>query len=250
MDSSSLLHYLNALLKPELFLDYCPNGLQVSGIDSISTIVTGVSACQALIDEAIRLKADALLVHHGFFWKGEDPCVVGMKRCRLSALLENNINLIAYHLPLDAHPELGNNFQLAQQLNIHIDKKSLKNPMNLCWHGEFKKPLSPEALSRLITEKLNRAPLHIPGAAKEINNIAWCTGAAQDEIETALSLGVDAFITGEVSERTVHFARENGLHFYAAGHHATERYGIKALGEHLAKKFKIKATFVDIDNPV
>ncbi len=246
----NIINYLNELLKPELFNDYCPNGLQVSGTNSISTIVTGVTACQALINEAVRLKADALLVHHGFFWKGENPCVVGIKRNRLAALLEHKINLIAYHLPLDAHRELGNNNQLAQKLKIIVDQKSSENPTNLCWSGILSPSLSGDEFSTLITEKLGREPLHIPGKATAIKRVMWCTGAAQDAIENAVLSEADAFITGEVSERTVHIARENGLHFYAAGHHATECYGIQALGEHLAKKWGIKTIFVNIDNPV
>lgn len=250
LNIKNLKNYLDDLLKPELFSDYCPNGLQVSGKNSISTIVTGVTACQALIDEAIRLKADALLVHHGFFWKGENPCITGIKRNRIAALLKNDINLLAYHLPLDAHPEFGNNIQLAKELEIMVDPQSTQDPRNLCCFGHLAKPQSGEALSNTITQKLGREPLHIPGQSSEIKKVAWCTGAAQDAIEQAVLLEADAFITGEVSERTVHFARENGLHFYAAGHHATECFGVQALGEHLSKKFGIKSIFVNIENPV
>lgn len=250
MDIKDLGTYLDKLLKTNLFSDYCPNGLQVSGKSSIVTVVTGVTACQALINEAVRLKADAILVHHGFFWKGENPCIIGIKRNRIATLLKHEINLLAYHLPLDAHPEFGNNIQLAEKLGIMPDPRSTENPTNLCWFGNRAVPLSGEELSKLITEKLARAPLHIPGKSPEIKKIAWCTGAAQDAIEQAILWEADAFITGEVSERTVHIARENGLHFYAAGHHATECFGIQALGEHLSKTFGIKTIFINIENPV
>lgn len=250
LEIKTLTHYLDDLLKISLFSDYCPNGLQVSGKNSISTLVTGVTACQALIDEAIHLKADALLVHHGFFWKGENPCITGMKRNRLSALLANDINLLAYHLPLDAHREFGNNNQLANKLGMIVDRKSMENPTNLCWSGIMPHHFTGEQFSEFLTGKLERAPLYIPGKSPKIKRVVWSTGAAQDAIEEALLQEADAFLTGEVSERTVHFARENGLHFYAAGHHATERFGVQALGDHLAEKFGIQSIFVNIENPV
>lgn len=250
VDIKNLANYLDALLKTSLFSDYCPNGLQVSGKSSISTIVTGVTACQALIDEALRLKADAILVHHGFFWKGENPCIIGMKRNRIAALLGHDINLLAYHLPLDAHPEFGNNIQLAKKLDLIPDPISTENPTNLCYLGKREVLLSGDQFSQFMTERLARLPLYIPGKSREIKKVAWSTGAAQDAIEQALLWEVDAFITGEVSERTVHMARENGLHFYAAGHHATECFGVQALGDHLSQKFGLKAIFINIENPV
>lgn len=245
-----LMTYFDELLTPNGFQDYCPNGLQVSGKAKIEKIVTGVSANQALIDAAIKDRADLLLVHHGFFWKGEDPCVVGMKQQRLKKLLAHDINLVAYHLPLDAHQTLGNNVQLARVLDIVPEGQiSLGEVPALTWYGNCEKPLPGEAFADLITERLQRQPLHIPGKASKIKTIAWCTGGAQDYIYAAINCGADAFLTGEASERTVDIARENGLHFYAAGHFATERYGVQALGAAVAEQFDLSHQFIEIDNP-
>ena len=245
-----LLSYTNSLLEINTFEDYCPNGLQVEGRPAISRIVTGVTASAALIDAAIDAQADAIIVHHGYFWKGEGACITGMKGRRIKKLLQNDISLIAYHLPLDAHESLGNNVQLAKLLDITI-KGGLDDsarPIGLV--GELARPVTAEAFSQQIARQLGREPLLIGEKACEVRNIAWCTGAAQSYIEAAAAKGVDCFITGEISEPTVHIARELGICFIAAGHHATERYGIKALGEHLSGKFGIQCDFVDIDNPV
>lgn len=248
---ADLLSYLKTLLVPEQYRDYCPNGLQVSGKKEVYHIISGVSANQALIEEAISHKADLLLVHHGYFWKGEDPCIVGLKHSRLKLLLEHNINLVAYHLPLDAHLELGNNMQLARVLGfIPEGQLSSGEQPALTWHGKLQHAMTGFALSEHIEKALSRKPLYIEGNAEQIETVAWCTGAAQDFIETAVAHGCDAFITGEVSERTVDIARETGIHFYAAGHYATERYGIQALGEHLAQQFDIVHQFIEIENPV
>ncbi len=249
MKLHQLNDYLDQLLQPSTFKDYCPNGLQIEGKSEIKKIMTGVSACQQLIDVAVEKKVDAVLVHHGFFWSAENPCIIGMKKNRISSLLNHHINLFAYHLPLDAHLVLGNNVQLAKVLNIDV-RISEERKNNLLFSGALNKPMPGVEFTHFLTEKLQREPLYIPGKNALIKNIAWCTGAAQDFIEDALSLGVDAFLTGEVSERTVHFARENKIDFFAAGHHATERFGIKALGEHLAHTFGIGHEFVDIGNPV
>lgn len=246
-----LQEYLNTLLTPELFSDYAPNGLQVLGRQKISKIVTGVTASQSLIDAALAAKADVILVHHGYFWRDENPCVVGMKHARLSTLIKNDLNLLAYHLPLDAHDIYGNSVQLASLLHLIPENGfafNQKQPLGRV--GVLEDPMSGKAFSHWVAGKLIREPLHIPGAAAEIKTIAWCTGGAQDYILEAVRLGVDAYLTGEVSERTVYIARETGIHFFAAGHHATERYGVKALGEHLAEKFNIEHQFIDIDNPV
>lgn len=244
-----LIQYLDQLLNPQLFKDYCPNGWQVAGRAEIKKLVTGVSANQALIEQAAENKADALLVHHGFFWNGENPCVVGLKYSRLSKLIEHRINLIAYHLPLDAHAELGNNIQLAKLLNI-IPNTEIVNPLNLVREGKLQNPMSGEQFAKHIEMQLARVPFYIPGRSEKIHSIAWCTGGAQDFIQQAIDLKVDAYLTGEVSERTVSIARESGIHFYAAGHHATERYGVKALGIHLAQRFGLEHQFIDINNPV
>lgn len=245
-----LLSYLNNILEIERFQDYCPNGLQVEGRADVKKIVSGVTASQALIDAAIKEKADVLLVHHGYFWKGEDARITGLKYQRVRRLIESGINLLAYHLPLDAHPLYGNNAQLAEILELDITGifPAVSNAVGM--YGSLKTPMSVAAFSQIITQALQREPLHIGDANAEIHTIAWCSGAAQNYIEQAAELGVDAYLTGEVSEQTVHFAREYGIQFFAAGHHATERYGVKRLGEHLAEHFGLNHQFIDIDNPV
>lgn len=243
--------YLERLLEPGRFEDYCPNGLQVEGRDPIVKMVGGVSACQALLDVAVEEGADAVLVHHGYFWKGEDARAIGIKRRRLVTLLTNEINLFAYHLPLDAHPEFGNNVRLADLLGIEVEG-SLGGASHggLVLAGRLSPPLKGAELARLIAKRLGREPLHIGDADGCVETLAWCTGAAQSFIGQAVAAGVDAYITGEVSEPTVHTAREEGIQFYAAGHHATERYGVQALGRHLQARFGIDFSFVDIANPV
>lgn len=242
---------LKSVLRPEQFKDYCPNGLQVEGRKEISKLVTGVTACQELIDAAAREGADALLVHHGYFWRGEDQSISGIKKSRIEALLKHDMSLLAYHLPLDVHQEFGNNVQLAKVLGIEIDGelgKQNNHPIGLT--GSLAGGVDFDSLKALITDRLGREPLAIAGASRSIEKIAWCTGAAQNYIELAVAAGVDAYITGEVSEPTVHIARESGIHFYSAGHHATERYGVQAIGGYLAEKFDLDHQFIDIDNPV
>jgi dinuclear metal center YbgI/SA1388 family protein len=239
------------LLKPEQFSDYCPNGLQVQGRSQIQKIVTGVTACQALIDAAALQNADAILVHHGYFWRGEDQSITGLKKARIGKLLEHDINLLAYHLPLDVHSELGNNVQLAKLLEIDIEGDIYKqNNHGLVLEGRLNQTRSFEEFSDFVSRRLNRPCFAVQGGSKEINSIAWCTGAAQNYIEMAVDAGVDAYLTGEVSEQTVHIAREAGIHFFAAGHHATERYGVQAVGNYLADEYKIEHQFIDIDNPI
>lgn len=246
MRNTELEQIVNQLLNTAAFSDYAPNGLQVEGRAEVKKIITGVTACQALLDEAVRQQADAVLVHHGYFWKSEAPAIKGMKRHRLKTLLANDINLYGWHLPLDSHPVLGNNALLAQQLEIEVKGEIAQL---LPW-GELKQPLSGEQLAQCITQVLGRTPLHCgDNAPAQIRRIAWCSGGGQSFIDDAAEFGVDAFISGEVSEKTIHSARENGLHFFAAGHHATERAGIRALGEWLAENHGLDVTFVDIDNP-
>jgi len=243
--------YLQQVLKPEQIKDYAPNGLQIQGSEEITKVVTGVTASQALIDLAIAEKADALLVHHGYFWKNESYVIRGMKYNRIKALIDNNINLFAYHLPLDIHPTLGNNAQLAHLLNIEvIGPLELGNPLSIAIQGQLLEMISGCDLASLINLKLNRECLHIaPPSNKRIKTIAWCTGGGQDYIELAAEQGIDAFISGEVSEKTTHLAQEMDIHFFAAGHHATERYGVKALGEFIAKDQGLDVIFIDVDNP-
>jgi dinuclear metal center YbgI/SA1388 family protein len=229
-----LVNYCDQLLAVDQFQDYCPNGLQVQGKVQVHKIVTGVTASQALIDAALAQKADAILVHHGFFWKGEDPCVTGMKRNRLGARLTANISLIGYHLPLDAHESLGNNAQLGRLLGFRIQGGfgGGRGP-DIALHGQLHEAMPAQQLSEHIARQLQRSPLHIAAGDDKIDKIAWCTGAAQSYIEQA-----------------VHAAREMGIHYYSAGHHATERYGVKTLGSHLADHFSIEHCFIDIENPV
>ncbi|HHJ15388.1 MAG TPA: Nif3-like dinuclear metal center hexameric protein [Gammaproteobacteria bacterium] len=247
-----LVGYCDRLLEVERFQDYCPNGLQVEGGAEVSRIVSGVTASQALIDAALAQQADLLLVHHGFFWKGEDPCLTGIKQRRMRTLLENGISLLAYHLPLDAHPELGNNARLAQHLGLQEEGRfGDGHGPELACHGRLDEALDAAQLAQRIHQVLGREAQWIAaGSDAPLQRVGWCTGAAQSYLEAAARLGLDAFISGEISESTVHIAREYGLHYYAAGHHATERYGVQALGQQLARQFGIEHTFIDIDNPV
>ncbi len=239
--------YIDELLNIDVFKDYSPNGLQVEGDDDVKKIITGVSASHALIEEAIERKADAIIVHHGWFWGGEDPCIVGMKYNRLKLLIEHDISLLGYHLPLDAHPELGNNAQLAQRLDFETE--SFMDDQGVGNFGRLNEYTSLEALGSKIEKSLKRKPTLISAGDHAIRRIAWCTGGAQNRIEDAIKAGVDAYISGEISEHTVHLARETGVHYIAAGHHATERYGVQALGDNVAAHFGLLHEFVDIDNP-
>ncbi len=248
---NELVSYTNDLLQADRFSDYCPNGLQVEGRSAVSTIVSGVTASMALLEAAHAGGADAVLVHHGYFWKGEDARVHGMKRARLRQLLTTDTSLLAWHLPLDAHPELGNNAQLARVLDLRqTGAFGDDGGMNLACAGEVAEPVSPGELHDRLERALGRSPQHIDGRASVIKRVGWCTGAAQSYLEAAAAHGLDAFISGEISEQTVHVARECGIHYFAAGHHATERYGVQALGEHLAKQFGLTHRFIDVDNPV
>ncbi|MCH1918920.1 Nif3-like dinuclear metal center hexameric protein [Shewanella sp. A3A] len=250
MQRQALEAYLKDYLQIDRFKDYAPNGLQVEGRDEIRTIVTGVTACQALIDRAIELGADALLVHHGFFWKNEPATIVGMKQRRIKALLAHDISLFGYHLPLDGHSVIGNNARLGEVIGFDNVRIVEQVPQNLLWRAELTVPVTPAQFMARITERLGREPIHLAAEKTQISSVAWCTGGAQDYIDTAYELGVDAFISGEASERTFHSAVEQNVHYFAAGHHATERYGIEALGKHLADKFGLLHHFVDIDNPI
>lgn len=246
-----LVNYCNSLLYPEKYRDYCPNGLQVEGRQRVQRIVSGVTACQALLDQAVEQRADLILVHHGYFWKGEADVVTGIKKRRLQTLLSHDISLLAYHLPLDGHPQLGNNVCLAELLNLQISGGlEPDNPLSIGLVGRLPYPLTATEFSQQIATAMGREVLHIEGGPKMIETVGWCTGAAQGYIEKAAALGLDAFISGEISEPTVHNARELGIHYFAAGHHATERYGVQALGEKLAQQFDLEHQFIDIYNPV
>ncbi|MTT52408.1 Nif3-like dinuclear metal center hexameric protein [Alcanivorax sp. VBW004] len=245
--------YMLSLLDQELatdrFQDFCPNGLQVEGREQIHRVVSGVTACQALIDAAIVEEADAILVHHGYFWKGESQQVRGMKKQRLQTLLRHDINLFAYHLPLDAHPTLGNNVQLALRLGLTTEGGLDDSPRPIGNVGRLDSPMSASEFAAHVEAVLGRTPLHVGDPGDEIETIGWCTGGAQGFIEKAQAKGVDAYLSGEISEPTTHFARETGMHYFACGHHATERYGAMALGQWLSDHYGIEHTFIDIDNP-
>jgi len=248
MQREELTGYLDELLEAGRFRDYCPNGLQVEGRAELRRIVAGVTASQALLDAAIARDADAILVHHGWFWRGEDGRVTGIRKARLQALLRHDINLIGYHLPLDAHAEFGNNAQLGQRLGWAVDGRF--GEQNLGWLGQTAAPTTLSAFSGKIAAALQREPLVIGEMNRPVARIAWCTGGAQGYFEQAIALGVDVYLSGEISEQTVHLARESGVAYVAAGHHATERYGVQALATHLADRFGLECEFVDIDNPV
>ncbi|MCU7850893.1 MAG: Nif3-like dinuclear metal center hexameric protein [Candidatus Thiodiazotropha sp. (ex Monitilora ramsayi)] len=248
IDLLTLEAYCNQLMAVDDFDDYCPNGLQVEAGEAVTRLMVGVTACQALIDAACEWEADLLLVHHGFFWKGEPAPLRGMKGRRISSLINGGISLLAYHLPLDAHAVYGNNAQLGDRLGF--DGAAAEENDGLVWTVELPEPLKPEYLSARIDQALGRTPLHIPGHQRPLKRIGWCTGAAQGYLETASAMRLDAFISGEVSEPTVHLARELGVDYFAAGHHATERFGVQALGQHLAERFELEYCFTDIDNPV
>jgi dinuclear metal center YbgI/SA1388 family protein len=245
---NELAHYTQQLMHVERFKDYCPNGLQVEGRQDIRKIVSGVTASMALLEAAQKAGADLVLVHHGYFWRTEDARIVGMKRKRIAYLMKNDLNLMAYHLPLDAHAEFGNNVQLGKLLGFNA--VDYAGDENLVAYAELETPITLDDLLLRIESSLQRSPMCIGDRSRPVKKIAWCTGAAQSYIEAAAALGADVFISGEISEQTTHQALEMGVAYVAAGHHATERYGVKALGEHLAARFDLEHEFIDINNPV
>ncbi|WP_457913751.1 type 2 GTP cyclohydrolase I [Candidatus Gillettellia adelgis] len=246
MNNLDLEQLINKELNTIAFQDYSPNGLQVEGRRHVNVIVTGVTACQALLDVAVERQVDAIIVHHGYFWKNETSLVCSIKRNRLKTLLSNDINLYSYHLPLDAHPVLGNNAQLAQSLGIQV----IGTVEPFVAYGELNPPLNSMLLQDRIENCLKHSVLHYGNnTVTHIRRVAWCTGSGQGFFESAARFGIDAFISGEVSEQTIHIAREMGVHFFAAGHHATECGGIKALSAWLVKQHGFNVTFIDIENP-
>jgi dinuclear metal center YbgI/SA1388 family protein len=247
MQRKELDAYLDQYLEVAKFRDYCPNGLQVEGRDCVQRVVTGVTASLALLEAAIAERADAVLVHHGYFWRGEDPCLTGIRRRRIALLVANDINLYAFHLPLDAHPDIGNNASLARTLGFVAEGRFGEH--DLGWYGRADVSTLGELAAR-IESRLGREPLVVGDPARAVRRVAWCTGAAQGYLEDAVRIGVDAYVSGEISEQTVHLARESGVAFLSAGHHATERYGVQALGAHLADRFGLDHRFIDVDNPV
>lgn len=238
---------VHALLEADRFRDYGPNGLQVEGRAEIRKLVSGVTASLALIEAAALEGADAILVHHGLFWRGQDGRVTGWMKRRLQVLLAHEINLYAYHLPLDAHPQWGNNAQLGQKLKLSVQGRF--GDQDLGFLGVPAQPLTVAALTALLQYRLGRVPVVVEGDGRPLRRLAWCTGGAQGYFEAAIAAGADAFLTGEISEPQAHYARETGVAYFACGHHATERFGAAALGAHLAERFGLEHRFIDIDNP-
>ena len=238
------------MLVPDRFRDYGPNGLQVEGAEQVLKIVSGVTASLALIEAAIAAKANAVLVHHGLFWRGQDIRIVGWMKQRLNLLLGHNINLYAYHLPLDAHPELGNNAQLGLRLGLTAQRRFGEQDLGFMGpapdHAAF---AHAQALAAHVEKVLNRKVILVWPKDTAIKNVAWCSGGAHSYFESAIAAGADAFITGEISEPQAHYAREMGVAFIACGHHASERYGAPAVAKALAERFGLQHEFIDIDNP-
>jgi len=248
MQLSQLQQHLDELLAVSNYRDYCPNGLQVEGRAEVRRVLCGVTASQALLDAAVAAGVDAVVVHHGYFWRGEDGRVTGIRRRRLATLLTNEISLFAYHLPLDAHPQLGNNAQLAQLLGWTPDGRFADQ--DLGWFGRCRAPMTAAEIANELALRLGREPLLVGDASRVVTRIAWCTGGAQGYFEQAIAAGAELYVSGEISEQTVHLARESGVPFIAAGHHATERYGPLALAGYLRGTLGLEARFLDVDNPV
>ncbi|MFZ6801106.1 Nif3-like dinuclear metal center hexameric protein [Undibacterium sp. Di24W] len=250
VERNVLAQFLVNELQVARFRDYCPNGLQVEGRREIKRIISGVTACQALLDEAVRLQADAILVHHGYFWRGEDMRVVGQKFQRLKTLITNDISLFAYHLPLDSHPIMGNNAQLAKLFGFEVTGRFGED--DLGWLGTWTAMATASAadVAAHISNRLGREAILIGDIDQAVTTIAWCSGAAQNMLNAAIEAGASIFVSGEISEPTVHLARESKVAYLACGHHASERYGVQALGQFIAEQFGIEHQFVDIANPV
>lgn len=248
MERDELTRYLDQLLESGRFRDYCPNGLQVEGKAEVRRLVAGVTASQALLDAAVAAGADTVLVHHGWFWKNEDGRLTGFRRRRMATLLGHDINLIAYHLPLDAHPQLGNNAQLAERFGWLPEGRF--GDQDIAWYGRLPVPRPARELAGEIAAVLGR-PVQLVGPEdKPVTRLGWCSGGAQGYFEQAVSLGLDAYLSGEISEQNTHLARECGVPYLACGHHATERGGVQALARHLGERFGLECQFIDIDNPV
>lgn len=245
-----VVEYINRTLDAGSIKDYCPNGLQVAGREQINHVVSGVTASKRFLEAAIEASADAVLVHHGYFWTGESPVLTGMKLARIRALLEANISLLAYHLPLDIHPTLGNNAQLAKLLDFQVEGRVAAGGTDgLLFHGTASRSYANGAFIEGVSACLGRSVVAVGRSERRIERVAWCSGGAQRFLNQAAELGVDAFISGEISEQTTHEARETGVLYIAAGHHATERYGVQALGENLSRQLQLTHQFIDVDNP-
>jgi len=243
-----LRDYNASLLQTALFKDYSPNGVQVEGRPEVRRIATAVTASQQVVDEAVAWGADAILVHHGYFWRNEDAAITGIKKRRIAQLLRNDVSLLAYHLPLDAHAELGNNARLGKLLGL--EEQGRFGEQSIACVGSLAQPQTLNQFALQVAHGLQRTPQVIGDGARSIRRVAWCSGGAQGYFEMAIAQGVDAYLTGEISEQNYHLARESGVAFIAAGHHATERYGIQALGNHLGAHFGLEHRYFELDNPV
>lgn len=248
MQLNELRDYIESELAVSRFRDYCPNGIQIEGRATVTKIATAVTASQVVLDEAIAWGADAILVHHGYFWRNEDARITGIKKRRIALLLQKDVSLLAYHLPLDAHPEWGNNSQLGKRLGF-VEQGRFGEQAVAC-HGTLTQEQSLSSLMQNMSISLQRQPQLIGDLDTKVKRVAWCSGGAQSYFEEAIALGVDVFVSGEISEQNVHMAQETGVAFIAAGHHATERYGVQALGSHLATRFGLHHQFFDQNNPV
>jgi dinuclear metal center YbgI/SA1388 family protein len=247
--TQQLLHAFDALLEPSRFTDYGPNGLQVEGRSEVRRLVSGVTASKAFIEAAVAARADAVFVHHGLFWRGYDGRVTGWMKQRLALLLRHDINVFAYHLPLDAHPEFGNNAQFGHRLGLSADDRFGQQDLGFMGGAPDGATFTIESLVALIEQALARSVVHVAGDGRPIRRIGWCTGGAQGYFEAAIAAGADAFITGEISEPQAHYARESGVAFIACGHHASERFGAPAVAAHVAAQLGIEHRFIEIDNP-
>ena len=246
----SVVEYINRTLDVASIEDYCPNGLQVQGRDQINHIVSGVTASTRFLEAAIEAGADAVLVHHGYFWSGESAVLTGMKLKRIRTLLEADISLLAYHLPLDVHPELGNNAQLANLFGFDTEgRAAASGTEGLLFHGSTRSEMANDVFIKHVSSCLGRDVTAVGRSGQMVKRVAWCSGGAQRFLNQAAALGVDAFISGEISEQTTHEARENGVLYIAGGHHATERFGVQALGEKLSEQLQLTHQFIDVDNP-
>ncbi|NKE66445.1 Nif3-like dinuclear metal center hexameric protein [Ramlibacter sp. RBP-2] len=247
--AQELLQAFDSLLTPERFSDYGPNGLQVEGKPDVRRVVSGVTASRALIEAAVAARADALFVHHGLFWRGQDGRITGWMKQRLALLLRHDINLFAYHLPLDAHPELGNNAQFGRRLGLRADARFGQQDLGFIGAREDGGTWSAAELARHVEQVLGHGVVQVGGEGRPLQRIAWCTGGAQGSFEAAIAAGADAYVTGEISEPQAHYARECGVAFLACGHHASERYGAPAVAAHVAALCGVEHQFIDIENP-
>lgn len=247
---STLVRQLDDWLQPAAVTDYAPNGLQVEGRPEVAHLVTGVTASQRFLERALATGADAVLVHHGYFWKGEPSPIVGMKARRIATLMRADVSLLAYHLPLDIHPKWGNNARLGEVLGLPPSRPiTLGGLEGLGRASELAVPERLQDFAARVSRALAREPLVVSGGDHSVQRLAWCTGGGQDFIHQAAALGADTYISGEISERTTHAARELGVHYLCAGHHATERYGVQAVGGNLAEALGIQHTYMEVDNP-